>query len=1374
MSVKLFCLTTLVALVIGQTAFAQTPIITPKTNIVLKLDNTGNHTVSLAEVATALNPDGTAPSQVTVNPASFNCSKLGAQTVTVTATNYVGPVVTGSATKTINVTVASQPQFPAHADVAVGSNANCSGTVPDFTANSGATSCPGANLTITQSPVAGTSMVIGTPTTITLTATDQYGGSATTTFKATYKYSPVISALPGPIKLTLDASGNYQTKVNDVASIVTCDNSNPTVTLNPIAFTCAQLGPQTVTVTATTITPSTPTAVSFRQPEGLSMDAAGNIYVADGGNFAIRKITPAGVVTSIAGGTRGHLDAPGPNAQFNYPTGVAVDAAGNLFITDITNSLIRKIATDGTVSTFAGGGSGVNGPDGVGTAASFNYPIALAFDSQGNLFVLDGGNSLIRKITPAGAVTTFAGQTGVNSYIDGTGVNATFMGLDGLFIDASDNIYVADQNKVRKVTPAAVVTTIAGDVNEGFVDGASTVAKFFLTCDIVTDAAGNIYVADYFNHRIRKITPAGVVSTFAGSGVAGSANGTGTAATLNGPRSMVIDAAGNIYVSELLNHDIRKITPEGVVTTYAGSTTPGFTDGNVGGEVTSTASKTINVMVASIPVFAAHADVTIATDANCKSVVPDFTVNPAITACPTANLTFTQVPAAGTPLVVNTLTTITLTATDQYGSQGTISFKVIARAKPVITPLAQPITIKLDANGNYAAKLTDLATVTMCDNNTPAITINPINIDCSKLGPQVFTITALNGLNTTDPAITTTTAQVNVNVVSTVKINTNFADVSIAVSASCPTLMPDYANGASATSSCGNNIVFTQSPAAGTPITGTNPITVTITATDNAGTAGTTSFKVTPNSTPAAAPSVSIAATSQNICDGTMVTFTATPANTPGIPTYQWLLNGNNTGPNSTTYATATLKDGDIVSCKMIIATGCTVSVTSNALPVKVSSNLTVAVSINAPALDICAGQSFTFTASPTNPGSNPTFKWLVNGAPAGSNSATFITSTLTNNDQVTCSLTNNDAGCFTAKTATSLPLLIKVSPVITPTVSITSSVNNTVCAGTAISFTANTYVVAPAYQWQVNGIDAGTNSFTFSSTTLKDGDAVTCTITAAEKCATLKTVTSNKIIVSIINSFTLTPIISTPDVNICKGQPVTFTLSGAVGPANANLSYKWLVNDIAVNGGSSTAYTSSTLKDADVVTCQISSGSGCAGPFKSNSLTVHLPSVTFSVTPPTIKKGESFTLTPIITGNIASYQWSPAAGLSDATIANPVATPDFTTRYQLTVISVSGCVATASVTIPVIVPLDIPNSFTPNGDGINDLWRISALGNYPKNTVDIFDRYGRILFHSTGYSKPWDGTQNGNTLPAGVYYYVIDPKNSAFKPQSGWVAIIR
>ena len=331
----------------------------------------------------------------------------------------------------------------------------------------------------------------------------------------------------------------------------------------------------------------TGSAARFNSPAGVAVDSADNTYVADTVNSTIRKITPAGVVTTFAGlaGSTGSANGTGSAARFNGPVAVAIDNIGNIFVADTNNSTIRKITPARVVSTFAGLAGNDGSANGTGSTARFSFPSALAVDSANNIYVADTSNSTIRKITPARVVSTFAGLAGSTGSANGTGSAALFNFPSGVAVDraGTGNIYVGDTSNftIRQITPAGVVTTLAGSPGmRGGTNGTGSAARFELPEGMAVDSAGNIYVADTDASTIRKITPGGVVSTFAGSfAKAGPQNGTGSAARFNLPTDVAVDSSNNVYVADSNNCTIRKITPAAVVTTLAGLASPGHTNG---------------------------------------------------------------------------------------------------------------------------------------------------------------------------------------------------------------------------------------------------------------------------------------------------------------------------------------------------------------------------------------------------------------------------------------------------------------------------------------------------------------------------------------------------------------------------------------------------------------------------------------------------------------------------------------------------------------------------------------------------------------------------------------------------------------------------
>ena len=298
------------------------------------------------------------------------------------------------------------------------------------------------------------------------------------------------------------------------------------------------------------------TAAQFDHPYGVAVDASGKLYVGDENNAVIREITSAGAVTTLAGSSDGYADGTGPAAKFFGPDGVVLDATGNLYVADYTNNRIRKVSPDGVVTTLAGGTQGY--ADGAGTAAQFFGPAGIAIDGSGNLYVADTYNQRIRKITPAGVVSTLAGSgttgPGNGGYTDGAALSAQFSGPQGVAVDASGNVYVADNgnNVIREISKGAV-STVAGSGDDGEQDGTGSAAEFAAPVGIAVDASGILYVTDRLG-TVRKITVANVVTTIAG------ASGSATAGVFQWPAGIAIDASGNLFVADYGADVIFKIT----------------------------------------------------------------------------------------------------------------------------------------------------------------------------------------------------------------------------------------------------------------------------------------------------------------------------------------------------------------------------------------------------------------------------------------------------------------------------------------------------------------------------------------------------------------------------------------------------------------------------------------------------------------------------------------------------------------------------------------------------------------------------------------------------------------------------------------------
>ena len=383
------------------------------------------------------------------------------------------------------------------------------------------------------------------------------------------------SAVAGPCAVAVDAMGNTYV-ADDVEHRVRKIDAGGVIETHAGTGNAGRGGARAVA-----------TEAELNGPCGVAVDAAGNLYVADTGNHEVRRIDAAGTVTTIAGtGDPGYGGdgGPGARAQVAYPTGVAVDPLGNVFVADMGNHRVRRIDGAGIISTVVGTGTiGYSGDGKPAAQARIAYPGGVAADSSGNLYLADTGNQRVRKIDAAGTITTFAG-TGESGYSGdgGSAARARIGDPVAITVDAAGKFYVADRlnRRVRRIDRAGVIKTLAGTgaSSYGGDGGPGPRARFHGPAGVALDGLGNVYVADSGNHRVRKIDAAGIITTLAGTGAMGYGGDGGPAAQarLQRPSGVAADSAGNVYVADSGNHRIRRIDAAGTITTLAGTGTPGY------------------------------------------------------------------------------------------------------------------------------------------------------------------------------------------------------------------------------------------------------------------------------------------------------------------------------------------------------------------------------------------------------------------------------------------------------------------------------------------------------------------------------------------------------------------------------------------------------------------------------------------------------------------------------------------------------------------------------------------------------------------------------------------------------------------------------
>ncbi|MDQ3844991.1 MAG: gliding motility-associated C-terminal domain-containing protein [Bacteroidota bacterium] len=1045
----------------------------------------------------------------------------------------------------------------------------------------------------------------------------------------------------------------------------------------------------------------------------------------------------AQIISTFAGtGPLGYSGNGGPAAaaQLNDPSSVAVDAAGNVYIADLGNNVIRRVNSAGIISNFAGNATlGYSGDGGPAINAQLYHPNNIAMDKYGNIFFADQNAAVIRKIDAAGIITTVAGKQPQGYSGDGGPLAmARFGSFSGLHVDNAGNLYISDgeYHVIRKVNPAGIVTTIAGNGTKGFSGdgGPATAAQFNRPYSVALDNAGNIYIPDHLNNRIRKIDPAGIISTYAGDGVGryGGDGGQATGASLRYPNLCVVDAAGNLYVSDAGNVVIRKITPAGIITTFAGNGSFGFSgDGG--------------------PATAA------------KITEPH-------------GIAFDNVGNA-------------YIATNNW-------YNVVRKVNTclAVTVNQQPLDVSLCNSGNTSFVVkADNATGFQWQVNTGAGWNNITEGD-------TYSGSATEALN-----LTAATAALNGYVYRCAVSNACGTVYSFPATLAVGALTPSVSVAASATTICeGRTVVFTATPTNGgaSPSyqwqlnggnVGTNSRTYTNAALNNgdavrcvmtssaacAVNATTVSDAVAITVNAATHPSITITASGTDICVSPTVTFTASVTDAGATPAYRWKKNGQPVGANSNAY-TGTFTTNDVIVCELTTNTACngTVTVSSNRITMQSTNDVTPEVTVAASAVAICPGTPVTFTATNKSNSRSPVYQWTVNGKDLGTNSTVFSTNVLMDGDVVQCRMTVPQ--CPTGSTKDySDPITITVYPALSPAVTV-STASTSVCKGLAVSFKAEAVQsgAAPAYQWKINGVNVGSNGPVFVTDALTDGDKVSCTVSVdpTAKCAAAMAAVSNVVTVSVKDVPPTTVSIAASENNTCGAKPIIFTAT-AQQAGNAP-SYQWQVNGRNVSGNGP-AYTLNQPVDGDKVACVLSTqNTGCALAVVTTSNTVTIavrqePVVTFHPADTVVAAGTQLQLTAAVSPDVLNYVWTPASNLQNPQSLTPITMPVHTTTvYQLHVTGANGCEASKKLIIAVQHKLYMPNAFTPNDDGLNEVYRIPPGVSLKLKAFVIYDRWGNAVFKTEDITKGWNGQYKGTDSPAGVYVYTIkgsDEKGDVF-----------
>lgn len=410
----------------------------------------------------------------------------------------------------------------------------------------------------------------------------------------------------------------------------------------------------------------------------------------------------------------------------------------------------------------------------------------------------------------------------------------------------------------------------------------------------------------------------------------------------------------------------------------------------------------------------------------------------------------------------------------------------------------------------------------------------------------------------------------------------------------------------------------------------------------------------------------------------------------------------------------------------------------------------------------ICEGELTHFTADAYYGDALPSYQWLVNGKPVGFNKPEYNTDSLTNGSLVECILTISKPSCTGTKSATS-QMTIYVYPMIHPKITITPS-QNPICRGQEVTFSATANGGdAETFVWEINGKPTGEIGSTFSSNSLKDNDSVSCTVTIDQntRCHTGWTANSNKVVMHVKDYVDPTITIAAPQLNACAGTPLSFT---ATVQNNGDFSiYNWYANGNYI-GSSFPVFTYDQFKNGDKVSCIISTNiTGCFLPVEASSnievLTItEAPVITFLPPDISIFSGESAQINTSVSGaNLASFLWKPAGALLTPQALIPTTIPLINdTSYNLSVVDINGCTSSKDIVVKVLHKVYMPSAFTPNQDGLNDVFRIPPGSSLDLESFEIFDRFGKKIFSTTDISKGWDGKYHNQSLNTGTFVYII------------------
>ena len=995
------------------------------------------------------------------------------------------------------------------------------------------------------------------------------------------------------------------------------------------------------------------TSCQLNKPTAVATDRFGNFYIADNGNYRIRKVTATRMISTIAGcnfhSTQGYKGDGGPavSALLYNPSGLAYDTSRNLYIADPGNNCIRKVNGAGVITTFAGNDtSGYKGDSGLAIHARLNYPSGIATDRKGDVFICDARNKRIRKVNSSGIITTYAGNG--KSVYSGDGHRADsagFVSLDGIAIDKYGNLYVSDHSgcRIRKIDTNRIITTISGTGISGyFGDGGPATMAQIVPYGLCTDDTGNLFISDGNSYRIRKIDLSGKITTVAGNGITTNTGDGGLAvsAGIGTPLGVWVDKSSNLFIGNYTM--IRKINTAGIISSIAGNPSPGFY-----GDGSPAISSQLNVPTGLISDTSGN--LLIADENNNRIRIiynaGIFISTPRDTLCAGSTGAIFTATVSAAPVYSpyyhwqknylsvgtnsNTYTAASLNNGDFITcniTDGPIGPTIASSNQVTIVVPAGIPTFKLSSD--HGTNNCVGTTVTLSPNSIINGGTFPI-FDWYKNGVHAFTgpnyvFIPVNGdsvyckMTSSSPCIipdtvrsTTMKFTTFINV-PTVTIISSYPNKPLCTGTQVTFSIKSYSNDGGGVFDWYKNgsIVYTGtawSTYVDTPVNGESVYCkLTSKATCVLPDTAISNTIVLTVDTPSY-PSVSISVNSgDTICPGTSVTCTASSAFGGTSPVYNWFVNGINVRVGYS--YTFTPLNGDVIYCKLKSNSYCilTDTATSGSITFIYSTPVvpSVTVSVSLTADTICSGTDVIFTAASVNGGTSPIYKWYKNNSSIYTGPVFTYTSGYNGNfyyDYIHCILTSNTA-CAIPKTASSDTTLFTIRPKTNPKVSISFDPGTVLCAGVEVTGTATGVNggPSPVYDWYQNGnyaFTGGQYSFIPDNST-----QLYCKLTSNGNCISSQIVFSPYADIN-IDSIPVVSIARTPENVVFRGTEVTFTasLSNYLG----DFQYQWIKNGTPIPGATDNTFSSKDFTAWDSVNCEVTVSGACNATITSNTLVV-------------------------------------------------------------------------------------------------------------------------------------------------------------------------